>query len=125
MLMEEDDVTNRMEESLKLFSKLSGSQWIRDSAMILFLNKYDLFQQRIKVRPLNECFNDYEDFAKTCPKETELDKSVEYIKSQFTKAFSGTRLYFFVTCALDTDNCEKVFLAVRDAILARVVNTHF
>jgi len=125
MLMEEDDVTNRMEESLKLFQKLSGSQWIRDSAMILFLNKYDLFQDRIKQRPLNLCFNDFEEYAKKYPSKSELENSVDYIKEQFTKVFNGTRLYFFITCALDTTNCEKVFLAVRDAILTKMVGYSF
>jgi len=125
MLMEEDDVTNRMEESLKLFQKLSGSQWIRESAMILFLNKYDLFQERIKQRPLNLCFNDYDEYAKKFPQKTELENSCDYIKEQFTKVFNGTRLYFFITCALDTTNCEKVFLAVRDAILTKMVNYSF
>jgi len=125
MLMEEDDVTNRMEESLKLFQKLSGSQWIRESAMILFLNKYDLFQERIVQRPLNLCFNDYDDYAKKFPHKSELENSVDYIKDQFTKVFNGTRLYFYLTCALDTNNCEKVFLAVRDSIVTKMVGYSF
>jgi hypothetical protein len=44
MVLEEDNKTNRMEESLKLFSKLTGSQWFDEVSFILFLNKTDLFR---------------------------------------------------------------------------------
>jgi len=125
MLLEEDNATNRMEESLKLFSKLSGSQWLRDSAMILFLNKSDIFEQRIQSRPLSECFNDFEDFAKSREDKTEseMELSLEYIKGQFIKGFRGSRIYPFVICALDRDCCLKVFAAVRDAILSSMINS--
>jgi len=122
MLLEEDNITNRLDESLKLFQRLSGSQWIRNSAMILFLNKLDIFQQCIEKRPLGNYFHDYDEFTLKHQEFTELERSCEYVKDQFTRAFSGSRLYFFVTCALDTDNCEKVFLAVRDSILSRMIN---
>jgi len=125
MLMEEDNQTNRMEESLKLFQKLSGSQWLRDTAMILFLNKADLFETKIQTRPLGQCFQDFDDFAKKCAKETQFEKSCDYIKEQYSRVFNGSRLYTFVTCALDTKNCEKVFLAVRDAVMAKVFSANF
>eukprot|EP01126_Amoeba_proteus_P028529 TRINITY_DN2812_c0_g1_i1.p1 TRINITY_DN2812_c0_g1~~TRINITY_DN2812_c0_g1_i1.p1 ORF type:complete len:300 (+),score=70.10 TRINITY_DN2812_c0_g1_i1:318-1217(+) len=44
MVLEEDNKTNRMEESLKLFSKLTGSQWFDDVSFLLFMNKTDLFR---------------------------------------------------------------------------------
>ena len=37
-----------------------NSRWFRDSAMILFLNKRDIFERRIKEVPLNVC-PDFED----------------------------------------------------------------
>jgi len=125
MLMEEDDRTNRMEESLKLFQKLSGSQWLKDVQMILFLNKSDIFGNKIKTHPLNLCFVDYEEWAKTSTRENDFERGCDYIKEQYNRVFNGTRLYSFITCALDTRNCEKVFLAVRDAIMAKVFQTNF
>jgi len=44
----EDDQTNRMHESLKLFKEICNSKWFIDTAMILFLNKRDLFAEKIK-----------------------------------------------------------------------------
>lgn len=76
MVLEEDNKTNRMEESLKLFSKLTGSQWFDEVSFILFLNKTDLFRvclqqnpvltslkEKIKKRPLTEYFEDYDQFV--------------------------------------------------------------
>jgi len=125
MLMEEDDKTNRMEESLKLFQKLSGSQWLRDIPMILFLNKSDVFETKIQTHPLNLCFQDFDEFARTSTRETDFEKGCDYIKEQYGRIFNGSRLYSFITCALDTKNCEKVFLAVRDAVMAKVFTANF
>lgn len=44
MVLEEDNKTNRMEESLKLFAKVSGSHWLTEITFILFLNKCDLLK---------------------------------------------------------------------------------
>ena len=44
----EDENTNRMVEALNLFSEICNSNWFRDTAMILFLNKRDLFMEKIK-----------------------------------------------------------------------------
>jgi len=121
MVLEEDNKTNRMEESLKLFQKLTGSQWFDNVSFILFLNKSDLFADRIKSSPLKDTFVDYEDFVKNNPAlkdASDEDRGYEYIKSQYVNNFSGVRLYPFKTCAIDKDNCTKVFLALKDAILS-------
>lgn len=46
MVLEEDTKTNRMEESLQLFKKLSGSSHFDNTSFILFLNKSDLLKVR-------------------------------------------------------------------------------
>jgi GTPase SAR1 family protein len=121
MVLEEDNKTNRMEESLKLFQKLTGSQWFENTSFILFLNKSDLFQEKIKKRPLVDFFEDYEQFCSELENSAdmgEFEKSCEYIKAQYIDAFHGVRLYPFITCAIDKDNCIKVFAAVRDTVIS-------
>jgi len=121
MVLEEDNRTNRMEESLKLFQKLTGSQWFEETSFILFLNKSDLFKDKIEKRPLKDFFEDYEQFVSGLDNHTSMDeftKSCEYIKAQYIEAFNGARLYPFVTCAIDTDNCNRVFAAVRDTVIS-------
>lgn len=55
----EDETTNRMFEALKLFRDICNSRWFKDTAIILFLNKKDIFINKIKKVPLSVCFKDY------------------------------------------------------------------
>jgi len=55
----EDDQTNRMHESLKLFKEICNSKWFIDTAMMLFLNKRDLFEEKIKKVDLTVAFPEY------------------------------------------------------------------
>jgi guanine nucleotide-binding protein subunit alpha len=121
MVLEEDNKTNRMEESLKLFQKLTGSQWFDSVPFVLFLNKSDLFAERLKTSPLKDTFIDYEEFIKatsSLSSASDEDRGYEYIKAQYVNNFAGAKLYPFRTCAIDKDNCQKVFLAVKDAVLS-------
>jgi len=42
----EDESTNRMHESLKLFKDICNTKWFIDTNIILFLNKKDLFEKK-------------------------------------------------------------------------------
>lgn len=61
MKLYEDGATNRMVEALTLFDDICNNTFFRDSAMILFLNKKDLFQEKIKKKAISdsEAFSDY------------------------------------------------------------------
>lgn len=50
---------NRMQESLKLFDSICNNKWFTDTSIILFLNKKDLFEEKIKRSPLTICFPEY------------------------------------------------------------------
>jgi len=50
---------NRMQESLKLFDSICNNKWFTDTSIILFMNKKDLFEEKIKKSPLTICFPDY------------------------------------------------------------------
>ena len=57
----EDFSTNRMVEALDLFEEVANSHWFAKTNMILFLNKRDLFMEKIKHTSIRECpaFEDY------------------------------------------------------------------
>jgi hypothetical protein len=55
----EDDETNRMMESLQLFEDNINNNVFRTSAIILFLNKQDVFSEKLKKSPLSNLFEDY------------------------------------------------------------------
>lgn len=50
---------NRMMESLVLFDSVVNSRWFMRTSIILFLNKVDLFRQKLGRSPLSNYFPDY------------------------------------------------------------------
>ncbi|KAJ3262870.1 guanine nucleotide-binding protein subunit alpha, partial [Chytriomyces hyalinus] len=55
----EDSQTNRITESLNLFHSLTHHPALKRTCIILFLNKIDLFKEKMKVSPLVEYFPEY------------------------------------------------------------------
>ena len=48
-----------MNESMKLFDSICNNKWFVDTSIILFLNKKDLFEEKIRKSPLSICFPEY------------------------------------------------------------------
>ncbi|CAK5032653.1 unnamed protein product [Meloidogyne enterolobii] len=45
--------------SMRLFESICNSRWFINTSMIVFLNKTDLFIEKIKRKTIKVCFNDY------------------------------------------------------------------
>jgi len=112
----EDNQTNRMNESLKLFSDVCNHQWFADAAIILFLNKSDIFREKILKVPLTTAFPEYKG-------KNEFDPASEYIRTKFIERINNKKkaVYPFITCATNTENFKNVFNAVKDVIISRLV----
>ena len=50
---------NRMQESLQLFESILNSRWFLRTSVILFLNKIDIFKNKIEKVPLENYFPEY------------------------------------------------------------------
>ncbi len=48
-----------MKEALKLFGSILNNKWFLDTSIILFLNKKDLFEQKLRERPLTDVYPEY------------------------------------------------------------------
>jgi len=48
-----------MAESMKLFDSICNNRWFAETSVILFLNKKDLFAEKITTSPLVLCFPEY------------------------------------------------------------------
>ncbi|KAG8307224.1 hypothetical protein J6590_026787 [Homalodisca vitripennis] len=59
LVLAEDEEMNRMIESMKLFDSICNSKWFVETSIILFLNKKDLFEEKITKSPLTICFPEY------------------------------------------------------------------
>jgi hypothetical protein len=112
----EDQAVNRMTEALDLFEEITSNNYFLNSSMLLFLNKRDLFEDKVKTVPINdtEAFSDYEGGSNS-------EAGVQYFEQKFKERFKkhdGDReLYHHVTCATDTANVRIVFGACKDIIL--------
>jgi len=114
----EDDKTNRMTESINLFAEVSNSKWFIDTPIMLFLNKCDLFKEKIERGiSIKSAFPDYKG-------KNEYQPCIDYIFEQFFAAvqLEGKTVYPHVTCATDTGNIQVVWTAVQDIILTRALN---
>jgi len=119
----EDITTNRMVEALSLFEEICNNAFFAKSSMILFLNKQDLFAEKIKVKHIKDtpAFAGAKEGipAYTGP-EGSYDAGVKYFLDLFlakNKAGSERQIYHHVTCATDTRNVRVVFDACKDIIL--------
>ncbi|KRZ25804.1 Guanine nucleotide-binding protein alpha-7 subunit [Trichinella pseudospiralis] len=112
--MREDNFTNRMHESLKLFDSICNSPWFVDIHFILFLNKKDLFAQKIRRSPLTVCFPEYKG-------QQNYSESVNYIQWKFEQLNRNAQreIYCHHTCATDTNNVQFVLDACLDMIIAK------
>jgi len=108
----EDDITNRMHESIRLFREICNNKWFVDTSMILFLNKDDIFQDKIRKVDLNVCFPSYNGGKNYEP-------AVKFITEQFIAQNENPKkqIYSHATTATDTGNITKVFNVVKDIIL--------
>lgn len=59
LVLAEDEEMNRMIESMKLFDSICNNKWFVETSIILFLNKKDLFEEKITKSPLTICFPEY------------------------------------------------------------------
>ncbi|KAF6072505.1 G-protein alpha subunit family protein [Candida albicans] len=109
-LLEESN-TNRLEESLALFDSVVNSRWFSRTTVVLFLNKIDVFAEKLKYSPLENFFPDYKGGSN-------ISNGVKYILWRFNKLNrSGLNIYPHVTQATDTSNIELVMAAVKQTIL--------
>src|SRR5689334_21432538 len=113
-MLYEDSTTNRLTESIQLFGEIASNEFLLKTNLVLFLNKKDLFQEKLPHHPLVDSLPEY-----TGP--NEFQATVEWIKNQFQQQLKNDKharkLYSHVTCATDANNIDTVFQAVKDIVL--------
>lgn len=107
-----------MHEALMLFESVLALPWFRKSSIILFLNKMDLFEEKLAEKPIRDYFPDY----------TGLDTDVEAAKAYFVKKFKNLNrtldreLYIHFTNATDTNLLKITMKSVQDTIIQNNLN---
>lgn len=126
MMLFEDANQNRLLESVDVFKQTFTSyQVFSKTNCILFLNKLDLFEQKLKTSPLSKFHPDFQGDA------SDPDAAKEYIYGLYEDAFrpaneagadESRQLYKHYTTATDTNNIKVVFGIVNDIIVQ--INLH-
>ncbi|KAK3723793.1 hypothetical protein QZH41_007102 [Actinostola sp. cb2023] len=110
-VLEEDEAINAMRDNLDLFEEISHCEYLSSTQLILFLNKQDLFKDKLSTSDLSECFPDYAGG-------TDYEKAVSYVKKQFMiRKPENKQIYVHVTCATDTDPMKTVLQNVFEILV--------
>lgn len=131
-MMAEDASKNRLVEALDLFEQIANSHYFASTNIILFLNKKDLFEEKVKKVDPAQWFPDYTggcnyeaaeayfraEFQKRIHKPEEAD-------GKSTKTSEKKRdLYPYTTCATDTGNIKFVFDAMQSLLMAHQLGAY-
>ena len=108
-ILSEDSTVNRMHESIKVFNQICCSRWFQTSPILLFLNKKDVFDEKIVYSPISQCFPEYNEGCAA---------PADYIQQQFRDQNKCDReIYMHLTNAKDTQNINFLFDVIVDIIL--------
>ena len=116
--LKEDSNQNRTKESVSLFTTICGLPWFQRASMLLFLNKKDVFDDKIRYSSLKEHFPSY----KGGP---DKFKALSFISQLFDNKLTPEReIYRHFTCAKDTQNINVVFDDITDMIVQSNCKEH-
>eukprot|EP01127_Copromyxa_protea_P004448 TRINITY_DN1430_c0_g1_i1.p1 TRINITY_DN1430_c0_g1~~TRINITY_DN1430_c0_g1_i1.p1 ORF type:complete len:363 (-),score=79.96 TRINITY_DN1430_c0_g1_i1:137-1225(-) len=124
--MEEATNQNSLADSLQQFRIITELQCFKEVPFIVFLNKIDLLPQKLKSSPLCKVFKDYDIFISQTPDAANMDdteRAVAYFESIYNKHFRAEFCEYHTTCALDKDNCAKVFESIQRSLVARAFSS--
>jgi len=114
-VLREDRSQNRMLEAILLFDEVANSTCFHANDIILFLNKEDLFLEKISKVDLNTCFINYTGGGNP-------DSAKEFIKQRFVeRTHGGKKVYPHYTNAIDTKNIELVIRNVKETLLEKTL----
>ncbi|KAI8068438.1 G-alpha protein [Gongronella butleri] len=109
----EDESVNRLSESLTLFDSICNSRWFIKTSIILFLNKIDLFAEKIVKSPLGNYFDDYTGGDR-------YEAACQYLLQRFVSLNTRAdtkQIYTHFTCATDTRQISFVMSAINSIIV--------
>lgn len=142
----EDYHQNRMLETLKVFRDIAMGEVFLKVPIILFLNKRDLFAQKVDKVPIHDFFPEYKEFSNSTArdsidstglqaeiergefKSTEFEHGLKFFYQKFADTLVPREpdepkregnIFLHITCATDTENIRRVFEDVKSIFINR------
>ncbi|OIT31733.1 guanine nucleotide-binding protein alpha-1 subunit [Nicotiana tabacum] len=122
----EDERKNRMMETKELFEWVLKQPCFEKTSFMLFLNKFDIFEQKALKVPLNVCewFKDYQPVSTG---KQEIEHAYEFVKKKFEESYFQCtapdrvdRVFkIYRTTALDQKLVKKTFKLVDETLRRR------
>jgi len=115
----EDKDANQMQDAMTIWDSICHSQWFKQTSIILFLNKNDLFENKIPHSDIKSFFPDYDG------EPGDVRAGREYFKKRFARLAQKAgrsnerEIYIHITTATDTAMLRVVMAAVEDAIISK------
>jgi len=115
--LEEDPRTNRIEDSLRLFTATCSNTFLKDTAMILLLNKVDILKTKLQAGIMvNKHITSYGE------RENTYEEVAEYFRSHFDRvhkrrSVQKRQLYIHFTSMFDTPVTQRIIGHVNEAIM--------
>ncbi|KAJ3830062.1 guanine nucleotide-binding protein [Lentinula raphanica] len=114
--LEEDPRTNRIDDSLQLFTQICSSPLLKNAHLVLFLNKTDLLRTKLdnglKVKKYITSFGE---------RNNDYETVVQYFRAHFLQVHRRNNenrrvLYTHFTSVVDTKATQRIIGNVRDSI---------
>ena len=132
----EDESKNSMLESLQLFDEICNQKWFRKTEIILFLNKNDLFQQRLREGiSLSVAFGNRwrgPDYVKQDDENEDVleferchKAAADFIRREYESLNRNPykKIFVHITTATNKNNIESVFWDVQNIIVSGNMKT--
>jgi len=115
--MYENTSKNRMEDAIEVFREICANKLLRQVALIVFLNKRDLFQEKIQGTNIGS-IPQFSDFPGGIG---DFELGFKYFLQKFLNANENPKraVYPHITCATDTQNVVFVWQSCKDSILRK------
>jgi len=113
----EDPSTEAMRESLSVFKSILRTKYFLKTPIILFLNKADLFKEKIAQISIGEFFAS----APQGEEGKDYEKALEFIKKRFMDLnnVEDRNVYPHVTIATNKENVQNVFNSCKHVIMMK------
>ncbi|KAM6957386.1 guanine nucleotide-binding protein subunit alpha-13b [Aplochiton taeniatus] len=114
----EDRQTNRLSESLNIFETIVNNRVFSNVSIILFLNKTDLLEEKVKAVPIKDYFPEFKGQSSSLAEVQHfLVECFRNKRREQQQKQSRDPLYHHFTTAINTENIRLVFRDVKDTIL--------
>ncbi|KAJ9481049.1 hypothetical protein VN97_g12457 [Penicillium thymicola] len=108
----EDQNANQMHEAMMLFDSLANGKWFKRKPVILFLNKIDLFKEKLAISPVSKYFPDFNGSG------ADFDAAAAYFADRFRgiNRIHDREIYIHYTNATDTTLLKATMGSVQDMV---------